>query len=221
VQSRAVLPKMSTIRETKCPLFMLQQTGTFAACELGKLTDAGERHASMNADTIDCYHLSAVWFTWHLSCLWTVQRRVDRGYSGRFQASVRKRGRPRYRRDAGWPAVARFGSVLWSGLVVRYRGRARTVVLLPDLQTAIFGWHRPCRTAGRTVNAIPSRQVQAKKELGRYLTRKERACSFKVRHDKQSALTEAQRLQAKGETRIRAYQCPVNPNHWHVGRTKE
>lgn len=71
------------------------------------------------------------------------------------------------------------------------------------------------------MNTIPARQVRAKQELGRYLTRRERACAFKVQHDEDSARIEARRLQEKGETRIRAYQCPLDATHWHVGRTKQ
>lgn len=75
-------------------------------------------------------------------------------------------------------------------------------------------------STSRPLDELPARQEKAKAELGRYLTRRERACLFKSRHTERSAQREARRLLAKGETRIRAYQCPLDPTHWHVGRIK-
>lgn len=66
---------------------------------------------------------------------------------------------------------------------------------------------------------LPARQVRAKAELGRYLTRRERQCVFKRAHTEHSAVQEAKRLHALGEDRIRAYRCD-QCGEWHVGRTK-
>jgi hypothetical protein len=73
---------------------------------------------------------------------------------------------------------------------------------------------------------LPARQDRARRERGRYLDRAERACVFKQKHTQASAGHEARRLQALGEDRARAYECP-NPGcrcrdrrAWHVGRTR-
>ena len=68
---------------------------------------------------------------------------------------------------------------------------------------------------------LPDRQARAREELGRYLSRSERACVFKVQHTQQSAEFETRRLHALGEDRAKPYRCELC-KHWHVGRrTKE
>ncbi len=66
---------------------------------------------------------------------------------------------------------------------------------------------------------LPERQRTAREQRGRYLNRTERQCVAKRAHTWQSACTEADRLYAKGETTIRAYQCP-QCGQAHVGRTR-
>lgn len=67
---------------------------------------------------------------------------------------------------------------------------------------------------------LPLRQLQALDERGRYLNRRERQCVYKVRHSHASAQREVARLQALGESRIRAYVCD-QCEQWHVGRLKQ
>lgn len=74
---------------------------------------------------------------------------------------------------------------------------------------------------------LPDRQTRAKRELGRYLTPRERACTFKVKHSQRTAEAEASRLKACGEDRAKAYRCenpactlPSGDRAWHVGRRK-
>ena len=69
-------------------------------------------------------------------------------------------------------------------------------------------------------NDLPARQVKALEERGRYLNRRERQCVYKVPHTHASALREAERLHAKGETRIAAYVCD-RCERWHVGHLKQ
>lgn len=72
---------------------------------------------------------------------------------------------------------------------------------------------------------LPARQDRALKELGRYMTKDERACMFKQKHTQASAEHEARRLKGIGEDRAKAYECPRREcrlddgrRSWHVGR---